>query len=200
LSYKVSERKGIEVEVIDGIIYVKHDLNYVCCAKLQLSYEFLKSKPPIIKITEINNGDVCRCMCTYEIEATIGPLPKGKYVLQLWGVEYRDHPASLLFEKTVEIKSETIAWTPAPITTIPPITITPPQEEFCGYSTYGNCNSDADCITGGCSGQVCQSRMEEPVITTCEFRECYNAEIYAYKCRCLNKKCQWKKGSKFMFI
>lgn len=63
---------------------------------------------------------------------------------------------------------------------------------FCGYSTNGQCNADNDCITGGCSGQVCQSKSEEPMITTCEYRDCYNAKDYNLTCGCKNNQCQWK--------
>lgn len=63
---------------------------------------------------------------------------------------------------------------------------------FCGTSTNGQCSTDSDCMTGGCSGQVCQSKSEEPVITTCEYTECYNAQIYGVTCGCLDNKCQWK--------
>jgi eight-cysteine-cluster-containing protein len=68
-----------------------------------------------------------------------------------------------------------------------------PTEEFCGSSTYGNCASDSDCMNGGCSGQVCQSRNEEGVITTCEWKDCYSAEKYGLSCKCTNNKCQWSK-------
>ena len=64
-------------------------------------------------------------------------------------------------------------------------------EEFCGWSTYGNCSSDSDCTSGGCSGQVCQSKYEEPVITTCEWRDCFDASKYGLKCRCIDGRCQW---------
>lgn len=62
---------------------------------------------------------------------------------------------------------------------------------FCGWSTYGKCSSDYDCVTGGCSGQVCQSKFEEPVGTTCEWFECYDADKYGVACRCVDGKCQW---------
>jgi eight-cysteine-cluster-containing protein len=65
---------------------------------------------------------------------------------------------------------------------IPKVTV---PTEFCGKSTEGPCTSDSDCITGGCSGQVCQSIKEEPIITTCEYRDCYNAENYGMKCKCV---------------
>ena len=62
---------------------------------------------------------------------------------------------------------------------------------FCGRSTGGPCRSDEDCIRGGCSGQVCQSKHEEPVVTTCEWKECYDAEKYGARCMCVNGRCQW---------
>ncbi|NYZ77745.1 eight-cysteine-cluster domain-containing protein [Candidatus Micrarchaeota archaeon] len=68
---------------------------------------------------------------------------------------------------------------------------TPPAEGFCGSSTDGPCSSDADCMSGGCSGQVCQSKSEEPVVTTCEYRECYNAAAYGLSCGCVGGNCEW---------
>ena len=65
------------------------------------------------------------------------------------------------------------------------------DEEFCGNSTYGSCVADLDCITGGCSGQTCQSRDEEPIITTCEWLDCYDETVYGFECRCVDQKCQW---------
>ena len=67
------------------------------------------------------------------------------------------------------------------------------SEGFCGWSTYGECSSDSDCILDGCSAQVCQSKYEEPVATTCEWRDCYNAKMYGLKCRCIDGRCQWSK-------
>jgi eight-cysteine-cluster-containing protein len=68
----------------------------------------------------------------------------------------------------------------------------PGDNVFCGRSTSGSCGKDSDCISGGCSGQVCQSKSEEPVITTCEYRDCYNAATYNLTCGCKNNQCQWK--------
>ena len=63
--------------------------------------------------------------------------------------------------------------------------------DFCGISTRGSCTADSDCIRGGCSGQVCQSAKEEPVITTCEYVECYDPALYKLSCGCNSGKCQW---------
>ncbi|MCD6402761.1 MAG: eight-cysteine-cluster domain-containing protein [Candidatus Aenigmarchaeota archaeon] len=66
-----------------------------------------------------------------------------------------------------------------------------PNLGFCGRSTYGKCNSDEDCITDGCSSQVCRSRFEEPIGTTCEWFDCYDANKYGVACKCVDGKCQW---------
>lgn len=67
----------------------------------------------------------------------------------------------------------------------------PQPAGFCGFSTNDSCETDTDCIKGGCSGQVCQSRSEEPLITTCEYRECYDAETFEVNCGCISGQCKW---------
>jgi len=99
--------------------------------------------------------------------------------------EYRTkdcNPACVVAEetKTAEINWRCTGLIPSPI-----------KEPFCGTSTNGSCTEDEDCVTGGCSGQVCQGRTEEPVITTCEYRDCYRAIDYGLGCKCVDKKCQW---------
>ncbi len=63
---------------------------------------------------------------------------------------------------------------------------------FCGWSTGGSCSSDADCRSGGCSGQVCQSKSEPTVATTCEFAQCYDAASYGVLCACVSGSCRWE--------
>ena len=58
-----------------------------------------------------------------------------------------------------------------------------PSVEFCGWSTYGKCNTDEDCTTDGCSGQICRSKFEEGIITTCEWLDCYDAKKYNIACK-----------------
>lgn len=59
------------------------------------------------------------------------------------------------------------------------------ETEFCGISTFGGC----PCIVSGCSGQVCQGKNEEKMVTTCEEKECYDSS--AYSCECVENRCQW---------
>jgi len=67
----------------------------------------------------------------------------------------------------------------------------PPNEDFCGTSTEGVCDSDSDCVTDGCSGQVCRSKSEESVITNCVALECHDNEKYGLECGCFSGKCKW---------
>ncbi len=67
------------------------------------------------------------------------------------------------------------------------------SQKFCGISTQGPCYSDSDCVIDGCSLQVCRSRFEESVATTCEWRECYDWKRLGYACKCIDGRCMWSK-------
>ena len=63
--------------------------------------------------------------------------------------------------------------------------------EFCGESTFGECGTDDDCIEGGCSGEVCKSETELPIITDCIWKSCYDERRFGLNCQCINNQCQW---------
>jgi eight-cysteine-cluster-containing protein len=65
------------------------------------------------------------------------------------------------------------------------------DEDFCGWSQNGACSSDAGCITGGCSGQICGNPEINELATTCEWKECYDDTIYGLSCGCVQEQCQW---------
>lgn len=58
------------------------------------------------------------------------------------------------------------------------------------------CLTDSDCVKGGCSGTVCQSKNAEPVFTTCEFRPEY-ACYRQISCSCVKGQCSWEKTKEF---
>jgi len=64
------------------------------------------------------------------------------------------------------------------------------KEAFCGSSTEFPCEEDKDCNALGCSSQVCGGKNEE-VMTTCEFKTCYDAASYGLRCGCFNSMCMW---------
>lgn len=307
----------VDVDIAGNNVKLVHHLSYVCCAKVKVYLEGIETTPDEtrIMISEKNDGEMCRCMCNYDVDINLGPLAKGKYTVQIFGVVYKDMPTEKLWEKEITIGEEKeVPPAPKPEAKIivkqsggagmliaecadknyisktadyilegvvgtveskwnkertsiftytdfliekyvkgdefaenklqivtpggcadeiceavedQPIfhegkkarlyfqktdgefsivcaqfgvesldearTITPsPKESFCGTSTNGECSIDSDCTAGGCSGQVCQSKTEEPMITTCEYRDCYNAEEYGVKCSCASGACAWK--------
>lgn len=62
---------------------------------------------------------------------------------------------------------------------------------FCGSSTFGNCETSADCVPGGCSGQICMSKQDQPIDSTCEWKDCYDEKQFGLNCYCVESKCMW---------
>jgi hypothetical protein len=92
-----------EVQIVGegDTIHVAHKLTYVCCAELVLTTE---QEDNTIRLLEKNTGEICRCMCDYEVEADITGLSAGVYQVEVWGVEYEDvHTPELLGQATIEL-------------------------------------------------------------------------------------------------
>ncbi len=81
-------------------ITVRHSLDYVCCAKMEVEW---KQEGNLIELTEINKGEICRCLCRYGVDAKIGPLESNLYLIRIYGVKYQEQEPNLLSEKEVEI-------------------------------------------------------------------------------------------------
>jgi len=91
----------VEITVQDGAVHLSQDVSYVCCASITLKVE---REDNLIKVVETNEGEICRCMCGYQITAKVGGLPSGTYRVQVWGIQYQDvHPLELLGEATVNL-------------------------------------------------------------------------------------------------
>ncbi len=65
--------------------------------------------------------------------------------------------------------------------------------EFCGKSTYSQCQTSNECQTSGCSNQVCGSVKDEQIVTACDWKECYDSAKFNMGCQCVENKCQWSK-------
>lgn len=63
------------------------------------------------------------------------------------------------------------------------------NDDFCGTETLSSCEDDRDCVTDGCSGEVCRAVNDESYITTCEWKDCY--EKNGLECECVGNKCSW---------
>ncbi len=75
----------VDIRVEGHTVHIHHRLPYVCCAKIALR---LDREDHVLKVVERNVGEVCKCMCGYEVEAEITDLPSGTYTVQVWGVEH----------------------------------------------------------------------------------------------------------------
>ena len=94
---------GGEVQIVGqgDTIHVAQRLTYVCCAELVLTTE---QEDGTIRLLEKNTGEICRCMCDYEVEADITGLNPGVYQVEVWGVEYEDvHIPELLGKATITL-------------------------------------------------------------------------------------------------
>jgi heavy-Cys/CGP-CTERM domain protein len=61
----------------------------------------------------------------------------------------------------------------------------------------GECTSDADCATGGCSGEVCAPKEEASnIMTPCVYRPWYTC-LALTSCGCVNGVCTWKPNPAF---
>ena len=92
-----------EVQIVGegDTIHVVHKLSYVCCAELELT---TTQEGSTIRLLEKNTGEICRCMCDYEVEADITGLNPGVYQVEVWGVEYEDvHIPELLGQATITL-------------------------------------------------------------------------------------------------
>ncbi|MBN1786166.1 MAG: hypothetical protein JW825_04160 [Candidatus Methanofastidiosa archaeon] len=69
--------------VEDGSLIIDHEMEYYCCAVLEME-AFMDDGT--ISIYLINVGDVCRCICNYNVRASVHDLPKGDYHVRLCGV------------------------------------------------------------------------------------------------------------------
>lgn len=69
----------------------------------------------------------------------------------------------------------------------------PPEEskEYYGRSTYGSCQTNGDCIFGGCNSEICQSKDEEGIVSICLAPDKPTPKQLGYDCRCVTNQCQW---------
>ena len=65
-------------------------------------------------------------------------------------------------------------------------------------TTILECETNSDCATGGCSGQICGSAEKvKNLFTTCEFRPEYKC-LKMTSCSCINGKCMWEENQAYL--
>ncbi|MEM1988319.1 MAG: eight-cysteine-cluster domain-containing protein [Candidatus Woesearchaeota archaeon] len=162
-------------------IYLKHYLDYACCA--DLSAEAKLKEENEIHIIYTNKGEICRRKCVYLVEMKIENLKARGYIIKIFGINDLQNPNNEISELAstfIEVKESSSI-----------IEQRNENEEFCGISTNDYCEDDSDCIVSGCSGEVCGSSNEN-IASICIWKDCYkNSE---YSCKCINNQCQWSKN------
>jgi|GEM_PF-4878989 len=106
ITYTVSscmhEPEGLNASVTiyskEGKVFVEQIASYVCCANITLETKIDDSTEiPTIKIFEKNKGEICKCICNYNITAEIYNLTENIYNVEIYGIEYPNvHPFELL--------------------------------------------------------------------------------------------------------
>jgi hypothetical protein len=98
---KLTSWAGVEIATHDGAIHIEQRINYVCCAEIEVE---LQVEEQNVRIVETNVGQVCRCMCGYDLQAEVTGLPAGEYRVEVWGVQYKEvHPLERLGQATVTL-------------------------------------------------------------------------------------------------
>jgi len=86
------------ITILEDTVLVHQKLSYVCCANITLRYEI---NGTTLNIYEDNKGEICRCICNYEIKASIPAKNIGK--VQIYGIYYPEaHPYELIGEYSKE--------------------------------------------------------------------------------------------------
>ena len=100
-----SLQNEVEVSVGDSSIKLLHHLRYVCCAEIEVELASVEEVDGqvLIKLLEKNVGEMCKCICSYEVSIKLSGLKSGTYRIQIIGVEFEDMPTEVLWEGIVKI-------------------------------------------------------------------------------------------------
>lgn len=85
------------ITINENYTTIHQKVSYVCCANITVRYEINGST---LNIYEDNKGEICRCICNYEIKATIPA--KNITEVRVYGIYYPEvHPYELLGEEII---------------------------------------------------------------------------------------------------
>ncbi len=160
----------------DGFSLI-HILPYYCCANISLD---VKRNNTNIVILEKNTGGICKCMCTYQVTATVHGLASGEYSVSLVGVYFHDPTANITQEPELRLSKI--------------ITIGKLQENETNEATTVECETDFDCVhMPSCchpGAQQCVPKSSvENITLDCKNVYCTMDCRPCTVCKCVNGKC-----------
>ncbi len=189
-----------------GVMHVTHILDYVCCANITVSLnESEEDGRRVISVYEKNVGEMCRCLCSYEINVTVSGVQKGfDYIVRVYGVEYEGEAGGLIVESSAQDAAGEGGFCGGIAGILCGVGLEckldgdyPDAGGVCVKPAGLECTSDSDCVKAGCSGQVCTTKEKaRGFVTTCELRPEYLC-FGSTSCGCVNGKCSWRRNPEF---
>ncbi|MCD4738472.1 MAG: hypothetical protein K8R89_04355 [Anaerolineae bacterium] len=87
---------GVDINATtDGFHFIQR-IAYTCCGEIVPAVG-LDLETRTLRIITSNLGEICRCMCGYELTGEVGKLTAGSYTVEFWGVQKPGvHPLMLL--------------------------------------------------------------------------------------------------------
>lgn len=179
-----NKSESINIVPDDDGFNLIHILPYYCCANISLD---VKRDNTNIVILEKNTGGICKCMCTYQVTATVHGLSPGEYNISLLGVYFHDPIANIT--KEPELRFSKI------------ITVGKLQENGTennvtktNETTTAECETDSDCVhMPSCchpGAQQCVSKSSvENITLDCKNVYCTMECRPCTVCKCVNGKC-----------
>lgn len=67
------------------------------------------------------------------------------------------------------------------------------RNEYYGFSTFVDCESDGDCFVSGCNSEICQSVNEEILSSICVVPDRETPSQFGFSCKCVDEMCEWGK-------
>lgn len=67
------------------------------------------------------------------------------------------------------------------------------RNEYYGFSTFSECESDDDCFVSGCNSEICQGVGEEGISSVCVIPDRETPSQLGFSCRCRDEMCGWGK-------
>ena len=65
------------------------------------------------------------------------------------------------------------------------------KDDYYGYSTNGECNTEDDCLVSGCNSEICQSVTDPSMSSVCSKPLKKTPGEVGLECKCVELMCVW---------
>lgn len=82
---EIAEHESVEFTVVGNSIVIAHRGAYLnCCLELKVDVD---ASPGLYRVTEIDHGEPCDCLCFFDFIIVIPEAPAGEHLVELVGVD-----------------------------------------------------------------------------------------------------------------